>query len=77
MKHFTTPTITPETHISVTLSVLDWLAVQTSMAYAAQRSIETDQPSTAQIIREVLARIRPQTMYAIEAAADADETEQD
>ncbi len=57
---------------SVTLPLQDWLAIQTQLSFAACVNDERGEHATAAVTRDLLERLRPQTMPAIEAAAEAD-----
>ncbi len=70
-----TNSISYDTQHSVTLSVQDWLCLQTNMGHAAHKLEQTGWVATAAILRDTLSRLREQTMPAIEAAAEG-ETEQ-
>ena len=76
MKHFSEITPAPisyDSPLSVTLSVQDWLCLQTNMGFAMHVLNSTGSTSTAEILALTLARLREQTMPAIDAAEEAEE----
>lgn len=59
-----------DTQHTVTLSLQDWLGIQTQLGFAAFNNAERGEYATAEITQELLDRLRVQTMPAIEAAAE-------
>ena len=80
MKHFNivrepTPVSFDSPH-TVTLPLLDWLTLRVNLGYACQLLKSRGEPETAAVIGATLARLHEQTDDAIDAAADAEESEQ-
>ena len=80
MKHFNIvrepAPISFDTPYSVTLSLLDWLTLRVNLGHACGMLKSIGQPETAAVIEATLARLHEQTDEAIDAAADAEESEQ-
>ena len=62
-------TVNYSTSHAVTLSVQDWVCIQSQLAVAALHNSDLGHSATAEVIRDVLDRMIPQTDRVIEAAA--------
>lgn len=70
-----TNSVSYDTEHSVTLTVLEWLGIQTQLGLAVHNLEEAGKTATAEVHRGILARLRPQTAPIIQAAADAEDLE--